>query len=98
MRLVELYDMLLLLSNEIVPFLDGLLHLLYLLLRCGYLILELVYLADQLRLLYPELFLEFEIIPLVCVPFASEAQNARLVLILHSCLFLTVLSSQVFHQ
>ena len=96
-RVGELDDGLLFGEDDFVLLLDGLLQFVDLLMRVGYLRLQVVDLSNELRPLIPEVFLDLDVVPLIDIFLALEAEDKRIILIFELRLPLLMRPLDILH-
>ena len=96
-RVGELDDGLLFGEDDFVLLLDGLLQLVDLVMRVGYLRLQVVDLSNELRPFIPEVFLDLDVVPLIDIFLALEAEDKRIILIFELLLPLLMRPLDILH-
>jgi len=97
MRFGKLDDGLFLRDDDFIFFMDKLLQLVYLIMRVGYLRLQVVDLSNQFTPLISEFFLNLDVIPLINIFLALQSEYKRLILIFEFGLSLLIHSFDIFN-
>lgn len=87
----------LLIDDDFLLLLDGLLQLLYLLMRVGNLRLQVIDLPNHFTPLISELFLDLDVIPLINIFLTLQSEYKRLILIFELGLSLLIHPFDVFN-